>query len=93
VDVTVRDNTFKFKVMNAVPATEAPQVLSGGIGLLNVRKRLNLLYPDRHELKTMREGETFLVSLTIQLEIAVAPPVRSLVSEEPISLQSKITIP
>jgi LytS/YehU family sensor histidine kinase len=67
VDILVRDNTLKFKVINAIPAAESPQVLTGGLGLVNVRKRLQLLYPGTHELKTIREGETFLVSLTLQL--------------------------
>lgn len=67
VDMSVRDNVLKFKVMNAVPAAENSQIVSGGLGLLNVRKRLQLIYPNGHELRTIRESETFIVSLTIRL--------------------------
>ncbi len=93
VDVTVRENTLKFKVMNAVPVTETPQGLAGGIGLLNVRKRLSLLYTGRHELRTIREGETFLVSLTIQLETALSPLGQSLVPQAPPAVQPEISLP
>jgi two-component system LytT family sensor kinase len=37
-----------------------------GIGIQNVRRRLDLLYPGRHELKIINGEETFLVILTIQ---------------------------
>jgi LytS/YehU family sensor histidine kinase len=36
-----------------------------GIGVQNVKRRLSLLYPDRHELKILDGKETFLVILTI----------------------------
>ena len=38
-----------------------------GIGLANVRKRLNLLYPSKHELKLSDAGDVFDVSLTLEL--------------------------
>jgi len=37
-----------------------------GIGIQNVKRRLDLLYPSRHELKIMNGEETFLVILSIQ---------------------------
>jgi len=40
---------------------------SGGIGLQNVRKRLDLLYPGRHELHIHDEDGVFTVNLTINL--------------------------
>jgi two-component system LytT family sensor kinase len=38
-----------------------------GIGLKNVRKRLNLLYPSKHELKISETGDVFEVELTLEL--------------------------
>jgi hypothetical protein len=32
-----------------------------------------LLYPDRYELKTIMEAETYLVSLTMDLDAVAAP--------------------
>lgn len=39
-----------------------------GIGLANVRKRVALLYPNRHELVIHNEERTFTATLTIQLK-------------------------
>jgi len=41
---------------------------SGGIGLENVRKRLELIYPQRHKLQINRQADSYRVNLTIQLE-------------------------
>jgi sensor histidine kinase YesM len=37
-----------------------------GIGIRNVKRRLDLLYPGKHELKIINGSETFLVVLSIQ---------------------------
>lgn len=39
-----------------------------GIGIQNVKRRLALLYPERHELKILDGTETYLVILTIQTQ-------------------------
>jgi sensor histidine kinase YesM len=38
-----------------------------GIGLINVRKRLDLLYPLKHELKITDSGNVFEVDLILEL--------------------------
>lgn len=40
---------------------------SGGIGIANVKRRLELLYPQRHELKVKEEANTFKVELRLVL--------------------------
>ncbi len=50
----------------AVPGPAAPR--SSGLGLLNVRRRLDLLYPDCHILKLTPDEDTFMVSLTIHFD-------------------------
>ena len=47
-------------------ATPAPR--NGSIGLKNVRKRLQLLYPGTHELNIVNEPESFTVFLKIKLQ-------------------------
>ncbi|MFZ4549049.1 MAG: histidine kinase, partial [Bacteroidales bacterium] len=45
-----------------------PTVLSeesGGFGLQNIKRRLGLLYPDKHELKINLTDEKYKVELTI----------------------------
>lgn len=43
------------------------KVSYGGIGLLNVRKRLAILYPQQHQLQIENNGEVHFVSLTLEI--------------------------
>jgi two-component system LytT family sensor kinase len=43
---------------------------SSGIGLVNIRRRLELIYPGRHELLIADNGETYKTTLNIQLDNA-----------------------
>ena len=38
-----------------------------GIGLENVKRRLNLLYPDQHELNLSEDKNTFSIVLSVAL--------------------------
>jgi LytS/YehU family sensor histidine kinase len=40
---------------------------SGGVGLTNVRKRLDLLYPQKHDLQVVRGDHEFRVKLQLTL--------------------------
>ncbi|WP_338873380.1 histidine kinase [Spirosoma sp. SC4-14] len=74
VDLQVQGNTLKFKVINSREATPHNEAHVGGIGLQNVQKRLQLLYPNRHDLRIVAEEETFMVALTLDLSPVVAEP-------------------
>lgn len=67
LDLTVTDNTLKFKLINSREVEPHSEQFAGGIGLRNVQKRLELLYPNRHDLRLIAEDETFMVVLTLQL--------------------------
>jgi len=54
-----KDNSLSGKVTKGVD--------SGGIGLENVRRRLELLYPEDHSLTVRKEEDQFNISLTINL--------------------------
>ena len=41
-----------------------------GIGLENVKKRLKLLYPGKHELQIKQNKNQFTVNLSMELEMA-----------------------
>lgn len=60
------EDLIRFRVSNTINAVndEAPQPDSG-IGLDNVRKRLSLLYPGKHELTIIDTGPVYSVELTI----------------------------
>ena len=56
-----------FKLVNSVDADEAKTRI-GGLGLQNVRQRLELLYKHNHTLETVMLDEVFVVTLEINLE-------------------------
>ncbi len=65
IDATLQDQTILFHVSNAVP--DVQRVKSGGIGLENLRRRLSLLYPDKHELETVHNGNHYTATLKLTL--------------------------
>jgi sensor histidine kinase YesM len=69
IDINVTLNHFKLKVANSKPEhpVEADNT-PGHIGLKNVTKRLNLLYPHSSRLKIVNEEDTFFVALDLDLK-------------------------
>ncbi len=65
MDLTVKQNTMKCKIVNS--KNEHVTVNENGIGVKNVKKRLELLYPDKHELKLNNGENFFVVSLLVEL--------------------------
>lgn len=60
------NNMLLFKCVNSKPLIKAVNT-SGGLGLANVKKRLKLLYPERHELTIEESEDLFSATLTINL--------------------------
>jgi two-component system LytT family sensor kinase len=67
LSIKVEDNMFHFFITNSRPTNNEASKIKGNIGLKNVRKRLELLYPKSHELTIIQEAESFTVDLKIQL--------------------------
>ena len=67
IDLSVQSGLLQFLVKNRFNVEFKPSGDSSGIGLENVKKRLLLLYPDRHQLKIQNEEEWFIVDLKIEL--------------------------
>lgn len=71
IDVTININEngeLKFECKNTFQPNTNTDNLAKGIGLENVRKRLNLLYPDAHSLITKEENNLYFVELTMLLK-------------------------
>jgi two-component system LytT family sensor kinase len=66
IDVSVKDKDLTVKVENSKAADCNNQVDNSGIGIKNVRKRLDILYQDRYTLKCMNESESYLVILKLR---------------------------
>ena len=64
--IDIKNNQLDFQLSNSKPA----QTIIGnkkGIGLANVQKRLQLLYPEKFYLKTESTNDTFNVHLQVDL--------------------------
>lgn len=70
IRLQVEQKSVDFKIENSKGQTIASpdNRPSGGIGLVNVRRRLNLMYPDHYQLRVSNTPNTFAVHLTIDLE-------------------------
>jgi len=72
VDMTllIDGDSVHMKIENSKAPTKpsATAKKSGGIGLVNVRRRLHLLYPDMHELTVKQSPNTYCVELNLELE-------------------------
>ncbi len=68
IELKVRNGMLQFLVRNRhAGGVEEVKDKTSGIGLTNVRRRLNLLYGNQHTLLINKSGEWFSVSLQINL--------------------------
>jgi len=82
VDMSVKQDLLRCKIANS--KNEFVPLSKNGIGIQNVKKRLEFLYPGKHELKMNDEGNFFVVSLLIELKNRMVYPVFS----SPVNLQA-----
>ena len=81
IDADLKDGWLLVKLINGRPAAgDGSRTGAGsgtgspaggfmeGIGLRNVRKRLDLLYPGRHELHIIAEQDLFIVNFRVALQ-------------------------
>lgn len=68
ISMDISDNTIIFRTFNSISGSPGKTSLeSSGIGLNNVRKRLDLLFPGKHDLQLNKTASTFEVLLKIQV--------------------------
>lgn len=69
IDISLKldDKTLIFEILNKIaPESAADKDPASGIGLKNVRRRLELLYPGKHQLDVRNEAGIFSIRLTLQ---------------------------
>jgi hypothetical protein len=75
MEIKIEDSFVVIQLLNGIPLIHEEQTIAGSIDLANVQKRLQLLYPDQHELKMNAEQEIFAVILKIQFDKGLLLPV------------------
>ena len=69
IRLDVKQDAIRLRIENSkpdsVPLPEHPR--SGGIGLVNVRRRLNILYPENYDLNIENEPNSYSIDLKIDL--------------------------
>ncbi|MDN3583969.1 sensor histidine kinase [Mucilaginibacter flavus] len=75
MDILVDSMTLKMDIANSRADNDSRQAIHyGGIGLKNVQRRLDLLYPGQHQLSIHQTTEEFKVKLELQLaEVNLSP--------------------
>ncbi|MFC4721744.1 sensor histidine kinase [Geojedonia litorea] len=68
-DLAMENKMMRFKLVNSIdPNADDNLDKLGGLGLQNVKRRLQLLYKDQHSLHLVRLDEVFVVTLDLTLE-------------------------
>lgn len=69
VNMKVLDNKLLLRILNSKPAQPPlpTEKTSGGIGLANVQRRLNLLYPNQYKLDIEDNDKEHIVELSLAL--------------------------
>jgi sensor histidine kinase YesM len=67
IDLKTTDERIQFSVQNSIPEKVFSKDEIGGIGLKNVRRQLELIYPEKHELIVNFGENQFDISLNIEI--------------------------
>lgn len=68
VEAKIVDGQIEFRVENSIPPINPAPAKAGGIGLENLRRRLNLLYPGKHSLILEKNEHQFKAELKVRYE-------------------------
>jgi len=68
--ITVKNSWLHFSISNSRPETQESIPIRGNIGLKNVNKRLQLLYPSAYHVDITDHAESYAVNLKINLDKA-----------------------
>lgn len=70
--ITLHDAEMNMKLINGKASEAASNHQPSGIGIQNVRKRLELLYPGKHYFSITDDEDVFIVNLKLELEQSVS---------------------
>jgi len=71
IHARITGNRFVLKISNNKPVEvnkNSQKSAYGNIGLKNIRKRLDILYPKKHKFRVTDSGEIFLVTIEVEVK-------------------------
>jgi len=68
LEISIQGKSMAMKLLNGKPSTPGNGQHKQGIGISNALKRLELIYPDKHELNITNDTDVFIVNLKLELE-------------------------
>jgi LytS/YehU family sensor histidine kinase len=72
LNITINEDQLDFKLSNSKPPDLNGANNKKGIGLANVQKRLQLLYPGKHSLEIKSTTDSYIVHLQVSLQKSTA---------------------
>ncbi len=76
--IRVRGNIFEFEASNSIPKSKCfGNEIEEGVGLTNIKRRLELIYPKNHELEIRKENCVFFVRLAIMKNCTQTPEINA----------------
>lgn len=67
LSIELKNTMLVMKLMNGKMQVRKDAIKSAGIGIVNVRQRLELLYTNKYDLQIREEDEVFVVDLKVEL--------------------------
>ena len=71
--LSIENRMMKMKLVNGKAPGYEPKKSLSGIGISNVRRRLELLYPEKFSLDIQEDDEVYIVNLKLELQKGKAP--------------------
>ena len=68
ISISVSDKQLSFNCKNSIYDTRKMEDEKSGIGLENVRRRLELVYPGKYELTIKEKDAKYIVGLKLSVE-------------------------
>jgi two-component system, LytTR family, sensor kinase len=68
IDIHIEDNKLIMNLANSAFISKEKKDGTGGVGMENVKKRLTLIYPDKHSLRIKQDREKYTVELIVDLK-------------------------
>jgi hypothetical protein len=65
--IELKENSLLLKLMNGKDEDQIQRTPKSGTGIPNVKERLRLLYPGKHQLQISDENEVFVINLRLEL--------------------------